>query len=332
MATYGANNPTLLDVAKRYNDDKLVAIAEVLNQKKGFLDDMTWLEGTDSDGMQANLRSGLPTPTWRRFNEGVQPSKTTVVAVKFTTAMMEMDSTVDVDLAAKHGDPGSFRATEDLGIIEAMEQEAVRALIYDSEATSPGHITGLQAYYNSLTAESGKNVISGGGSGSDNTSIYVVCHGPRSVHGIFPKGSKAGLEMKDLGEQLVQDATGIAGAKLLAYVTRYKWKLGLAVPDWRQAARICNIDYSALMTDSSAADLVKLLTRATLAIENPSAGRMGIYMRRDVATALDEQARASVSTGGGITYDNVDGQPIMKWRGIPIRLTDGLKIDEATVS
>ena len=42
MATYGANNPALLDVAKRYNDDKLVAIAEVLNQKKGFLDDMTW--------------------------------------------------------------------------------------------------------------------------------------------------------------------------------------------------------------------------------------------------------------------------------------------------
>lgn len=332
MATYGGSNPTLLDVVKRYNDDKLVAIAEVLNTKKGMLSDMVAIEGTDSDGTQANMRSGIPTPTWRLYNQAIQPSTSTVVTVKFTTGMMEAASVVDVDLASKFGDPAGFRASEDVAIIEGMEQEAQRALIYDSEKTNPGRITGIQAYYNSLTAQSGKNVISGGGSGSDNTSIYVMCHGARGVHMIYPKGTTAGLEMKDFGIQLVTDSTGMSGGSLQAYVTRYKMKLGLALPDWRQCARICNIDMSNLMTDSSAADLPKLLTRALLAIENPSAGKMGIYMRRDVLTALDEQCRANVISGGGLTYGNVEGQPIAMWRGVPIRVTDALSATEPTVS
>lgn len=333
MATLGAGVPTLLDVVKLFgNDGKELRVAEVLNTRQGMLEDMTWVEGTDSDGMQTAIRTGIPTPTWRRFNEGVQPSKATQVQVKFTTAQMEAVSNVDVDLASKYADPSVYRANQDKAQIEGMAKEAARALIEDNESTSPGKITGLNAFYASLSAESGDNIIDAGGTGSDNTSIWVVCWSPDCITGIYPKGSKAGLSVKNMGEILVADATGIAGASYLAYQTRFKWQLGLAVADWRQAVRVCNIDHSNLVTNSSAADLVKLLSRAVDAIEDPGKGRMGIYMRKDVMAVLNEQARASVSTGGGISYETVDGKPVTMWRGIPIRRCDALGKAEARVT
>ena len=55
-------------------------------------------------------------------------------------------------------------------------------------------------------------------------------------------------------------------------------------------------------------------------------------MRREVLSALDEQCRASVSTGGEITYGVVEGKQIVNWRGFPIKVVDAIKIDEATIS
>ena len=51
---------------------------------------------------------------------------------------------------------------------------------------------------NTSTSEVAKNVISAGGAGSC-TSVWLVVWGPNTIHGIFPKGSKAGLSHDDLG-------------------------------------------------------------------------------------------------------------------------------------
>ncbi len=62
---------------------------------------------------------------------------------------------------------------------------------------------GFDPRYNAYGTDKKKtsfNVIHGGGSGDDNTSIWLVVWGYSTVHGIYPKGSKAGLSQKDLGE------------------------------------------------------------------------------------------------------------------------------------
>ena len=57
----------------------------------------------------------------------------------------------------------------------------------------------------------------------------------------FPKGSRAGLQTKDLGEELVSDG---ANGKYLAARSLYQWDAGMAVKDWRYVVRIANIDVS----------------------------------------------------------------------------------------
>lgn len=333
MATLGTNVVSLLDIQKRLDkNDKIADIIELLNQDNAMVQDMTWVEGDSADGLTTSLRTGVPTPTWRLYNGGVQPTKSTVATVKFTCATAVARNEVDVDLAERGGNASAFRLQEAAAAVEGMSEEVQRALIYDNETTTPGRVTGLAAYYNSKSAESGDNIIDAGGTGSDNTSIYLVAWHPMGVTGIYPKGSKAGLVHEDHGKQLVSDAVGAGAARYWAYMDEFKWTCGLAVRDWRQAVRIANIDHSNLIADSSAADLQAALYKAYLKIKDPSKGRLGIYMRRDVLTKLGTQAFGLAKTGGGITLDTVEGKVYTKWMGIPIRFVDQLTNSEARVT
>jgi hypothetical protein len=154
------------------------------------------------------------------------------------------------------------------------------------------------------------------------------------VHGIFPQGSTAGLEHQDLGIETVETTAGIAGNRMRAYRDLFRWKLGVAVRDWRYVVRIANIDVSNLVANSSAADLQALLTKAMWVYggDGAGAGRKVIYMNRTVGRMLDYQTREDVSGGGGLTYENVNGQPQMNFRGVPIKITDAILETEAAVT
>jgi hypothetical protein len=323
--------PNLVDAAKLVDaTGKAVPLAEILMQDCALLEDMGWMQGSDSDGMDFLTRTGIPTPTWRKLNTGVQPSKGSTARVKFTCGHLEAVSNVDILLAQKYGE-NVIREIEDRAQIQGMQHEAQRALLYEKESSNPERITGLASYYESLSAENAKNIVDAGGTGSDNTSIFLVTHGLDGFFGMYPKGSSAGLQVSAKKEPIViADAVGIGGATYEGYQSRFKWALGCGLADWRNCARICNIDYSNLMTGSSAADLVKFLTRAVNMVKQP--GKTVLYMRREVLSALDEQGRASVSTGGGITYGVVEGKRIVSWRGFPIKVVDAIKIDEARIT
>jgi hypothetical protein len=56
------------------------------------------------------------------------------------------------------------------------------------------------------------------------------------------------------------------------------------------------------------------------------------WMNRTVIQMLDIQRHQAVSSGGGLTYENVDGMIVPHFRGIPIRVCDALLETEATVS
>jgi hypothetical protein len=99
---------------------------------------------------------------------------------------------------------------------------------------------------------------------TNNASIWLVLWGKNTVFCPFPKGSKAGLQHKDLGEDTVIDANG---GRFQALRTHYQWKNGLAVKDWRYVVRIANINTSNLVA-KPAANLIKLMLRAIFRIPN----------------------------------------------------------------
>lgn len=333
MATIGSAVLTLADWAKRVDPDgKVPSIVELLSQSNEILTDMLFGEGNLPTGHRVTVRTGLPSAAWRLLNNGVTVSKGTTAQIDEQCGILEAWSEVDKDLAELNGNTASFRLSEAQAFIEAMNQEMAQTLFYGNSGTAPEEFTGLSPRYSSTTAGNGQNVLLGGGSGSDNSSIWLVCWGANTLFGIFPKGSKAGLVHDDMGLVTVETTAGVGGQRMRAYQDRWQWKNGIALKDWRYAVRIPNIDISALVTKTSAADLIELMIKAIHRIPNLGMGRPVFYMNRTIFEMLDIQRRDDVVTGGGLRFENVDGKIQYTFRGIPIRICDALTEAETVVA
>lgn len=329
MATLGSTVLTLADWAKRLDPNGNTSdIVELLSQTNEILTDMLWKEGNLPTGERTTVRTGLPTVAWRLLNKGVAKSKSTTAQIDEACGILEARSEVDVDLASLNGNTPEFRLSEAQAFIEAMNQEMASTLFYGT-AAAPEEFVGLAARYSSLSANNGQNIVSGSGSGSDNSSVWLICWGANTVHGIFPKGSKAGLIHEDLG---IGDAFDSDNNRFRAYMDRWQWKCGIALKDWRYSVRIPNIDISNLVAKSSAADLVELMIKATHRIPQLGMGRPVFYMNRTVIEMLDIQRRDDIISGSGLTWDTVDGKRQASFRGIPIRTCDALTETESAVS
>jgi hypothetical protein len=340
MATLSTTNLTLADWAKRTDPDgRVPVIAELLSQSNEILEDCVFKEGNLPTGERVVIRTGLPSVYWRALNQGIPNSKSTTAQVDEACGILEARSEVDKDLAMLNGNTAQFRLSEDVAFLEAMNQTQATTMFYGNPATDPKQFLGLAPRYSSLSgSNNAQNVITAGGSGSDNTSIYLVVWGDQTVYCPFPKGSSAGLIHEDLGEQTVYNSDG---TRLQAYATRYQWKNGLVVKDWRYVVRICNIDISDLMaqttTQASTAGtaIIKLMSRALYRIPNMGMGRAAFYMNRTVhsglAIAALDKSQAVLKVNDGLSQF---GTPYswLTYQGVPCRRVDAIINTESVVS
>lgn len=327
----GATALTLADWSKRLDPDGNVPkVVEMLAQKNEILEDMLYVEGNLPTGHRSNIRTGLPTVAWRKLNYGVPQSKSTTVTVDDTCGMLEARGQVDVDLATLNGNSAAFRLSENSAFLEAMNQEHASALFYNDTDVNPERPLGLAPRFSDIGAgapANAMNIIDAGGLGSDNTSIWFIAWGADTVHGIFPKGSKAGIEHKDLGEG---DAFDADGNRFRALMDLWKWKTGLCVRDWRYVSRIVNIDVSDVRTDVTAMkNLVNFMIDAEERIQDMNTGRVAIYCNRTIRAALRKAINEKISNN--LTEETVAGKRVTMWNGIPVRICDKLLLTEARV-
>ncbi|MDE2022177.1 MAG: hypothetical protein KGI71_04705 [Patescibacteria group bacterium] len=349
MATLSATALTLADWASRMDPDEGIAdIINLLSQTNEVLDDMLWVEGNLPTGHKTTVRTGLPTVAWRLLNYGVARSKSTTAQIIDACGMLEAYSMIDKDLVELAGDRAAFRMGEDMAFLESMSQSFSTTLMYGNTQANPERFLGFSSRFSTVntgTANNAVNVIDGGGTGSINSSVWLVCWGQTTAHGIFPKNKKAGLFMEDVTTPApVTDANG---NPYQAYQTHYKWDCGLSVRDWRYVVRICNLDSTAL-AGGSPPNLINLMIQAmykvptlprpatniqsaTRASGVPlSFGRAAIYCNRTVKTWLDIQA--TNKTNMLLTIDQFDGRATTNFRGVPIRTVDSLLNTEARVT
>ena len=339
MAALGTSNLTLADWAKRTHPDGSIGdIAELLSQTNEVLEDCVWKEGNLPTGERVVIRTGLPTTYYRALNAGIPSSKSTTAQVDEACAIIEARSEIDVDLAKLNGNTNQFRLSEDMGFIESMNQTFVSGLFNGNTATDPKQFLGFSQRYNSAASSVGNaaNVLSAGGS-STLGSIYLVGWSDRTVYCPFPKGSNAGLMKEDLGIQTIFDGTN----RMQAYVSRFQWKPGLCVKDWRYVVRICNIDTSALYTTASgtqatpaATNIIKLMSRALDRIPSFGGIKPCFYMNRTMYSGLRIQALDR--TQGVLDIEKGQSQfgTPMQWltfMGVPIRKVDALGVAETAV-
>lgn len=333
MAIKGVGFVTLADVAKK--GDK---VAEVLTLKNPMLMDIPYQEMNEKTIHKESIRSYLPAPVYRKANQAVAPQKTGIEERTFTAAHFETRSVMDAKVAERGGmeKVGQNRWNQAQGHIQAMANEHARLMIYGSPSGNGDKDLGFMDVYYTLNAavDTSKQVVSGGGAGSDNMSILMVNWGPNSIFGVHPAGTSVGLKRTDRspGSNHVQiqglDENGNAGT-YYGYDESFEIDHGLVVKDYRQAVRICNIDTSNLIANTSAADIQDLLITARYKLDD--ANGAVIYMNRIAHAILHKQVRNSVSAGGGLTFQNFEGQMLLHFEGAPIRVTDALLSTEATV-
>lgn len=331
MATLNQELPTLMDLARRWDPNGTQAmIVEALARRSAILEDMVWQEGNLPTGHRYTSRTGLPALTWRKFNEGVAPSKSQTAQIDETTGMLEGKSVVDCELVRLNGNSAAFRASEDRAFLAAFNNEVETGLFYHSTKNAPEKFMGLAPRLDSTTGQAGAQVILAdtAAAGNDQTSIYLVGWGPDTVFGIYPKGMQGGLETHDMGVQLQDDGTG---KEFRAYVTIWNWKVGLVVKDWRYVVRIANIDTSLLNAASmTGTGVIDAMVRAYHQMESVNGVRPVFYANRTVSTALHFQARTGATNT--ISIDNVAGRPVTNVLGIPIRVTDAILNTESVVT
>jgi hypothetical protein len=340
MAVLSSTNLTLADWAKRTDPEgRVPVVAELLSQSNEILEDCVFKEGNLPTGERVVIRTGLPAVYWRALNQGIPNSKSQTAQVDEACGILEARSEVDKDLAMLNGNTAQFRLSEDVAFLEAMNQTQATTMFYGNPAIEPKSFLGLAARYSATPGSSGvgQNIIEGGGTSTDNTSVYLVVWGDNTVYCPFPKGSTAGLMHEDLGEQTVYDGNN----RLQAYATRYQWKNGLVVKDWRYVVRIANIDVSDLVgvtgtqLNTAATDLVKLMARAMYRIPNMSMGRAAFYMNRTVHSGLAvkamDRSQNVLAVNQGLSQF---GTPYswLSFLGVPCRRVDALINAEARLT
>lgn len=337
MATVGGTLRTLGDHAKeRDPKGNSAKIVELLAETNEIVLDALFKEGNMTNGDQQSQRTGLPTTYYGKMNMGIPNSKSTSVQVQESCAELVSRSQIDVRVANLDGDVKNARMNEGKAHLESMEQKFSNTMFYGS-AVNPEEFIGLANRYSSTTAGNGQNIILGGGSGSDNTSIYLAGWSDNGFYCIYPKGTKAGLQQIDRGIQEVQDGDGNYYS---AYVDYWHWNAGIMLKDWRYVVRIPNIDVSDLIagtgTQATTAStfITKLMARAIHRIPSKSA-KLCFYVNRTTASMLtvlaQEKSNAVLNIEEGL---NQFGKSIftLKFLGIPVRICDQITEAESLVS
>lgn len=342
--------PTISDLTSRMDGaGKQHIIAEMLSQSIALPEDMPFIESSEMGGHEFVFRTSIPAGSWRQVNMGVPYSKSTTAKSRVGLGTLEDYSQVDRLLAEMSGDIDQFREGEDVAFLEGMGQTIEQTTWYGNTAATPAEFMGLSSFYNTVsttTAQNAANVIDGGGTGSSNLSFWLVCWGTRTIFGLYPRGTKAGLAMEDKGDTV--PGYDSLGNRFEAYTSWFRQMIGLCPQDWRYGARIANVDVTtaglagpnALDIFATIRELLLLpphLTKGTSGItktdatDEPAPGiRPIIYTNRTGRHWMDVQAMRDRNVL--LRIEDYAGVPVDGINGIPIKISDQLLNNEQRVT
>jgi hypothetical protein len=341
MSTIGNSYLNLIDLYKRSDSTRnITPVIEALNTLNPLMRDAVAVEANQGTKHLTTIRTGLPSVAWGRLYQGIPQSKSQTQQVEDTTGFVEGLSTVDVRLLELAKNPAALRMSEAQPFLEAIAQDVQTNFFYSDTSTTPERFKGVGARYGTLAGSgAGNQIVDGGGSGSDNTSVWLITWGEQQTSLIYPEGTTAGISRQDKGEQRVYDDLTNP-----YYVKEelFRQHVGVTVRDWRFNARIANIDVSDLAAGT--VDIYDLLRKAYYKLQGRrngsiknggmvSQGKTVIYMNRDVLSAMDSLATNNGATDNFIRMspDELEGREVTTWRGMPIRETDALINAEARV-
>ncbi len=334
MPVIGTEAITLSDYSRQISSDgKLVNFSKMIDtitESNESLDDVLWLPCNNGARHITTRLTSKPTGSFRKLNKGIKKSKYTTEQVDAGCAMLEDFFEIDCALANLNGNSATWRFNAEKAFYSGMGETVTKTMFYGSGAKAE-EFPGITSQYNKLNDKL-YQVLDAGGQGSDNTSVYLVGWGSETVHGLYPNGSKAGIQIEDLGKLVVQDDDG---NEFMAYKTHFKWDCGLVVRSPRHVIRIANVDVSDLKTAGDSTDtscnLLKFMTIATALVPSLTDARFAWYGNNTVLgnllVKIMDKASNQLTIG-----DYQNRQNVVKFMSIPVRRNDLLLNTETRVA
>lgn len=332
-ATGYNNTLSIVDVMRAKDPDGSIAkVAEVLTRSNPILEDIPFIEGNTETGNVITRRSSLGTAEWRRINDGVGTSVGRTTQVTETCGLLEAYNEVDKRLLDMAIDKGSFMMQQANSQMEGMSMEMARVLMYGNSYQQPEQFLGFMPRANELNTErfNGKPIVlDAGGTSGGLASILLVAWGEDKITGIYPRGSQAGLQYRDLGE----DTKTLSNGKQYQILRQHwTWEAGLCVTDYRYMIRIANIDYKTLSYDEAEAKkLTNLMIDAFSYIPASGGAQLVAYAPREVWTYISKLSNANANRNMNTTV-NETSRLVSNIAGVPFRMTDAMLTTEAKVS
>ena len=293
-----------------------------------ILDDIPWIAGNQLTGDIIHFkRTALPSAQIRRINQGFDSSKGAVEAVRETCVEIVSRMTVDMKELDLAPSPEKYLLSESKGHVSVMNDTLITDFFYGAD---PEGIKGIATRLNKL---SHKQVVNAGGTGNNLASIYIIKWDTDEVTGIYPKETKAGLDVFMKENELVPDKDG---KTFLAHITMWSWFVGLKVRDERYIARLCNIDRDVLLGSGEAAkearqDLFRKLILAQDKIYHVNDGRVVMYADPQIFSIL--KIAAFEKSNMALGYSDIkEDRRILSFAGIPIKRNDAQSVAEKKVS
>jgi hypothetical protein len=244
--------------------------------------------------------------------------------------------TPDEEVLKRASSPGQWRADRVREYAQSYGQAVASQIITGDASTDPGKaIDGLAKRLGSLPASATDvtdpffTVVAGGGSGADNTSIYIVGIGKNGLHGLYGMNGTAGFQFKMRPSQLV--AASIGSGNIPTTPIDVSWEIGLCSSNRRAIGRICNIDVSDLTDDASAgANLVNLLVHAINKTRVHEMGLTPVLLANENVISYFETQRINHGSNAGATGQMTDlGKVLTTFKGIPFLRMDSIPNNEA---
>jgi len=303
-------------------------LINLLSQSNGLMDRLPFKQGNQDTGDKFRVVVGLPGVTYRSINEGVVPTRGTRNVVTEHCSLFESVSEIDKELVDIAPDKTIYRLEESAAHIESMGNSVAAEMWYGSRAADARGLFGLSERYSNPTGIMADYIIDGGGTGTDNTTIWFVGLGDRGFHAVYPKNTKMGLEHNASGVIDLTDPEN--GGTYQGYRDRFKMRIGGALKDYRQCVAIRNIDVNDLKTYGGASDtaakLYNLMISASNRLHNPNSVNVAIFMNRTIKEAWEIQL--ADKTNLALTFDAATGKIATAFRGWPIVIDDNLLITE----
>lgn len=315
---------TLLDLMNQIAPNgNLLTVAEVLQKETPILKDAVWVEANDVVQHIYSRRTSLPKSELLQFNKGVKGNVgTTEQEVSGLSARGNRPG-YDARLVDLAPNKAEYRSQQSRAVVMGIGQEFDSDILYGNKQANAASFDGIESYVDALANDM---VVSGGaGSGAKNTSAYVVAWDvTNGAFMAYPRGSTAGIKYEDKGRR-AKDMED--GSTMEIYEDYVEICGGLCVADKRAIGRYCNIDVSNPTANTFDENkLIILLNRMPAVLRSKAV----IYVSRGLKAAIE--IRMNSKDNAYYTRENVFGEQLTMFQGVPVRLDEMISENEQAVA